>query len=269
MIEVLFGDNEAESMKVAKCLQSAQSEQVDGPTSVFKRQGTEMPAKLPSAEWIQGTPEEVICLGFMLDAGNIKDLKSKEGDYSNELKRLKKFLDDGQKVRIWYSNAPYSICGFYSLCQLFQNYPNEIHVVKLPEYVVTETGIYVCTNWGNVAAEEFAGFLSYETILTDAEVKMYAQKWSELKAENSPLRAVVNGKVISVPEDFYDFMIWQELSEEPVKEGKVIGNIIDRYQTGISFEWLIRRIEYLISQGKIKVVENCENNLARLICKSL
>ena len=215
MIEVLFGDNEAESMKVAKCLQSAQSEQVDGPTSVFKRQGTEMPAKLPSAEWIQGTPEEVICLGFMLDAGNIKDLKSKEGDYSNELKRLKKFLDD------------------------------------------------------NVAAEEFAGFLSYETILTDAEVKMYAQKWSELKAENSPLRAVVNGKVISIPEDFYDFMIWQELSEEPVKEGKVIGNIIDRYQTGISFEWLIRRIEYLISQGKIKVVENCENNLARLICKSL
>ena len=74
MIEVLFGDNEAESMKVAKCLQSAQSEQVDGPTSVFKRQGTEMPAKLPSAEWIQGTAEEVICVGFMLDAGNIKDL---------------------------------------------------------------------------------------------------------------------------------------------------------------------------------------------------
>lgn len=37
---------------------------------------------------------------------------------------------------------------------------------------------------------------------------MYALEWTDLVNENSPLRAVINGKLIGVPEDFYDFRIW-------------------------------------------------------------
>ena len=34
----------------------------------------------------------------------------KLGDiYSNELKRLCEFMEKGEPVRIWYSNAPYSV----------------------------------------------------------------------------------------------------------------------------------------------------------------
>lgn len=243
---------------------------------------------------MEGTSEEVICLGFMLDIGNIKEpldspyrknliysvyaqnqyrispemdeeLKLTGEVYSNELLRLKNYLDDGETIRIWYSDAPYSRCGFYSLCQILQNYKNEVHIIKLPEYVVRKTTIISYRNWSEVSAEEFAGFLSRERILTKEEVKMYALLWIELVEDNSPLRAMINGRVTGVPEDFYDFLIWKKLTRKPVKEARLIGDILGYFQIGIGDWWFAKRIEYFIRQAKIKVIKDSENKYARVI----
>lgn len=169
-------------------------------------------------------------------------------------------------IRVWYSDAPYSRCGFYSLCQMLQNYKNEIHIVKLPEHVVRKTSIITYRNWGEVSAEEFAGFLSQEKVLSKEEVRMYAQLWIELAEDNSPLRAVINGRVTGVPEVFYDFLIWKRLSYKPIKEARLIGDILGYFQIGMGDWWFARRIEYFIQQGKIKVMEDSENKYARVIC---
>ena len=71
--------------------------------------------------------------------------------------------------------------------------------------MVRKTSIISYRNWGEVSAEEFAEFLTYESVLTKEEVRMYAQLWTELTEDNSPLRAMINGKVTGVSEDFYDF----------------------------------------------------------------
>lgn len=292
MIEVLFGESEAASMKAAKS--TVIVGHVDGPTSVWMA-GKKAPPERAFTGWVEGTAEEVICLGFMLDIGNIREPadsqyrknliysmyaqnqygKSPEIDeelrlagevYSNELLRLKKYLEDGETIRIWYSDAPYSRCGFYSLCQILQNCKNEVRTVKLPEYVIRKTNIVSYRNWGEVSAEEFAGFLSHEKILTKEEIRMYALLWIELAEDNSPLRAVINGKVTSVPEGFYDFLIWKKLTCKPVKEARLIGDILGYFQIGMGDWWFARRIEYFIQQGKIKVTEDSENNYARMIC---
>ena len=242
MIEVLFGESEAASMKAAKT--KVILGHASGPTSVWKS-GKKTPPERPFTGWVEGTVEEVICLGFMLDIGNIKEAvdsqyrkhliysmyaqnqygKNPEIDeelkltgevYTNELLRLRKYLEDGEIIRIWYSDAPYSRCGFYSLCQMLKNYKNEIHVVKLPEYVVRKTSVISYRNWGEVSAEEFAGFLSYERILTKEEVGIYALLWAELTEDNSPLRAVINGRITGVQEDFYDFLIWKIFLKSPI-----------------------------------------------------
>lgn len=292
MIEVLFGESEAASMKAAKS--TVIVGHVDGPTSVWMA-GKKAPPERAFTGWVEGTAEEVICLGFMLDIGNIREPadsqyrknliysmyaqnqygKSPEIDeelrlagevYSNELLRLKKYLEDGETIRIWYSDAPYSRCGFYSLCQILQNCKNEVRTVKLPKYVIRKTNIVSYRNWGEVSAEEFAGFLSHEKILTKEEIRMYALLWIELAEDNSPLRAVINGKVTSVPEGFYDFLIWKKLTCKPVKEARLIGDILGYFQIGMGDWWFARRIEYFIQQGKIKVTEDSENNYARMIC---
>lgn len=292
MIEVLFGESEAAAMKAAKS--TVIVGHVNGPTSAWMA-GKKTPPERTFTGWGEGMAEEVVCLGFMLDIGNIKEpvdsqyrknliysmyaqnqyVKSSEIDeelkligevYSNELLRLRKYLEDGEAIRVWYSDAPYSRCGFYSLCWILQNYKNEVHIVKLPEYVARKTSIISYRNWGEVSAEEFAGFLSYERMLTKEEVMMYALLWIELTEDNSPLRAVINGRVTSVPEDFYDFLIWKRLTCKPIKEARLIGDILGCFQIGMGDWWFARRIEHFIQQDKIKVMEDSENKYARMIC---
>lgn len=292
MIEVLFGESEAASMKAAKSMKIVGY--VNGPTSVLVT-GKETPPERTFAGWVEGTSEDVVCLGFILDIGNIKEpidspyrknliysmyaqnqyVKNPEIDqelkltgevYLNELLRLKEYLENGETIRVWYSDTPYSICGFYSLCQILQKYKNEIHIVKLPEYMVRKTSIISYRNWGEVSAEEFAEFLTYESVLTKEEVRMYAQLWTELTEDNSPLRAMINGKVTGVSEDFYDFLIWKRLTRKPIKEARLIGDILGCFQIGMGDWWFARRIEHFIQQDKIKVINDSENKYARVIC---
>lgn len=292
MIEVLFGESEAASMKAAKSMKIVGY--VNGPMSVLVT-GKETPPERTFAGWVEGTSEDVVCLGFMLDIGNIKEpidspyrknliysmyaqnqyVKNPEIDqelkltgevYLNELLRLKEYLENGETIRVWYSDTPYSICGFYSLCQILQKYKNEIHIVKLPEYMVRKTSIISYRNWGEVSAEEFAEFLTYESVLTKEEVRMYAQLWTELTEDNSPLRAMINGKVTGVSEDFYDFLIWKRLTRKPIKEARLIGDILGCFQIGMGDWWFARRIEHFIQQDKIKVINDSENKYARVIC---
>ena len=94
---------------------------------------------------------------------------------------------------------------------------------------------------------------------------MYAMLWSGLIEENSPLRAVISGKVFSVPEDFYDFLIWRWLGDAPVREARLIGNILGHTQLGVGDWWYAERIEYYIGRGEIEIVEDSENQYARVI----
>lgn len=66
MIEVLFVESEAASMKIAK--NTIVIRRTDGPISIFlagKQKGNR----------IEGSSDEVICLGLMLDIGNIKEAR--------------------------------------------------------------------------------------------------------------------------------------------------------------------------------------------------
>ncbi len=267
MIEVLFAESEAASMKAAKSTIIAGK--TDGPTSVWLA-GKKKPPKREHTGWIEGTSEEVICLGFMLDIGDIKEEidspyrknliysmyaqepwgKDPEADaelrnltdvYVRELERLKEYLKYRETIRVWYSDAPYSVCGFYQLCSILSGYENQVRILKMPEHIVRGNVIVSTRNWGEVAAEEFAGFLQYEKELSREEVRMYRSQWSELQEDNSPLRAVINGKAVGVTEDFYDFLIWKRLTKEPIKEARLIGDILGHYPVNMGDWWYAKR----------------------------
>lgn len=84
--------------------------------------------------------------------------------------------------------------------------------------------------------------------------------------DNSPLRAMVNGKMIGVPEDFYDFMIFKRLTTKPIKECRLIGDIIGCNQVSIGDWWYANRIQHFIETGAIEVLDDSENLYERLIC---
>lgn len=266
MIEVLFGESEAAGMKIAK------------------EKGV-----------IFGRQEKVICMASMLDIGHIreeidsdyrqnlifnmytqngydnsqdvlKELKKAGKQYVDEKNRLMDYVSKGETIRIWYSNAPYAMCGFYYICDLLKNVSNEIFVLKLPEYVQIDNNITASyQSFGEVMPDKFDMFLRYEKKISQTEKRMFANRWLELVEDNSPLRAVVNGQLIGVSEDFYDNFIYKHIGFEPIKEVRLIGDIIGNYQLGISDWWYASRIEYMIENNKIKIVEDSERKYLRTI----
>ena len=81
---------------------------------------------------------------------------------------------------------------------------------------------------------------------------MYALERTDQVNENSPLRAVINGQLSGVPEEFYVFQIWQRITDKPEKEARIIGDILGTSQIGVGDWWYAKRIEYHIRQGNIR-----------------
>lgn len=293
MIEVLFGESEAASMKVAKSNSNMLLHHSNGPTATI---GTPLTSS-EETTWIQGNSQEVICLGFMLDVGDIqqevaseyrknliysllyqeqwgKDLEmSKElieigNIYFKEVERLKEYIEHGESIRVWYSKSPYSLCGLYFLCHWMRNDRNEMYVVELPAHRINKSAIISYQNWGEVVAEQFSHFLPSQRQISNIEKKLYAQNWLELVEDNSPLRIILNNQLVGVNEDFYDFLIWKRLDEKPIKQARLIGDILGHYPISIGDWWYAKRIQHHIDHGLIEVVEDAEKKYARLIKKS-
>lgn len=294
MIEVMFGESETGSMKCAKSRKAVISGE-DGPTAIFGNA-----ALLPPREaWIPipGHAGEVVCLAYMLDVGDIREefdsayrqelilsmyLQSgwnsskrfrqelTEGIRRNirEYRRLMEFMENGEPVRIWYSQTPYSLCGLYWLCSRMDGQEQEVYAVEMPPYTECSDGVIITHHsWGNVEAEKFSTFLKYQRRLSANERRMLGSKWMELTEDNSPLRAVVNGELVGVPEDFYDFLILREITEAPVKEARLIGDILGKYPLQVGDWWYAFRIEQMIRAGKIRVLQDAKQKYTRMICR--
>lgn len=261
MIEVLFGESESGAMKCA----------------------------LKSGEMLS---RDAVCLGFMADLGDIskpftgeyrrrliakmlyqeqwgKDLEMKRelkrlgAVYSEQLKRLISYLKSGEPIRVWYSFAPYSMCGLLWLCCFLENLENEVYAVELPS--IDNNVSY--NSWGEVAPENFADFLPLSRKLQKNEIRKMAFDWKRLQSENAPLRAVINGRVTSVPANFYDFLIMKYLSDEPIREAVLIGKILGEKQLGIG-DWLYaKRIDKLIKMNRIEVVFDSDKKYERELIK--
>lgn len=171
----------------------------------------------------------------------------------------------GEPVRLWYSNQPDEICGFHwMLAQLdgLGDLCGPVLSVKLPRYAQRDDGVHVSRNgWGEVLPKEWHQFLSLERAVTPAVHRSAVERWHDLQRENAPFRAVMNGRLISIPEDFYDNFIRWELTRTPGEfhEARFIGNIISHFQLGISDGLISNRIQEMVAAGELEVVAHAED----------
>lgn len=170
----------------------------------------------------------------------------------------------GESVRIWYSSQPDEMCGlFWFLAQLepmalFQKQIYEqVHLVALPSWEVDSHGNMVRKNsWGDIAPGEWHPYLSLEKQAPSAFCTGCAAHWRNLQEENAPLRAVLNGQLVSAPETLYDTFILREIDaeQEEFQEAKVIGRVLGKYQLGIGDMWVAARIQQMVEAGALQVV---------------
>lgn len=241
-----------------------------------------------------GSPADVFCFAFVLSMGDIsedipeekrravleklyaqcypefaiEDVKKMIDSAKQSLKILAKRMTEGEPVRIWYSSNPDELCGMYWfmnwLRQFYKDMSPTIYVVKLPEYEEKEDGsILQRGSWGNVSAEEWSQYIPLQQQVSESFVKMCAAQWKELQQENAVLRAELNGRLVSIPENTYDYYILEEIknSEETFNEARIIGKVLGKYQFGISDSLIHIRIEQMIADGKLEVVTQAEKDM--------
>lgn len=228
-------------------------------------------------EKIDIDPKNIICLSGMLDIGNIKEpiysecrkqtlfemnensvVKDceKEWNYLLEnFERLKTCAKQGDTFRIWYSDAPYSICGFHYICYFLENYECEIHSVKLPASLIVPDGLMTFSSMRELNPALLHHLLPLEKKLLPIEIMHYAMAWKEIMAYECPLRAVINGELTGVPVDFYDFMIRRELPNEEIRFVDLVGKVLAHNQMTVFELWINSRVYDLIKNKEIKVIK--------------
>lgn len=279
MLEVVFSDDEKSSMIVAKAYDEKAMQH--GVSGYIGKKPTEPELKEHfKGQAVGGSPKNVVNIGFSLDVGDISgmidgeerqnvfrkkwsqfDLEDKEQEqfFQNQRKDMEKLISaskNGVPIRIWKSNAPYSVCGFYYVCNMLRNIDCNISVVSLPDKKVLENEVVTYDSWGEVEAGKLYQFLSLEERLSLIEKKINSNYWNQLKEENAPLRAIINGKVVSVPEDFYDFIIKNNLPDTDFIMGRLIGKLLGEYSLSISDSWYALRINKMIEDNRLIVVNN-------------
>lgn len=236
--------------------------------------------------------KEILCLEWMLDIGFLsEDINSKyrkelpgklimQGCYGDECekgipeigeeniknwKTLMRNLEKKRPIRIWYSDFPSSLCGFYHVCTLARDYDAEVFAMHAPKVAKDDTNWYLARSWGMFNQESISEYFGVQRILDKKEIQTYAKHWDELVKQNAPLRAVISGIPISVNEDFYDHFIEGRITHEPIKEATVMASIYDELNLGVESSWIEARIQKMIDVGKVKVVEDAEEYATRRI----
>ena len=222
-----------------------------------------------------GNAGDVLGLSLGLDMGDIREplgevryqLQRQWYDGENEIadrdwgRNLEaaeclKACGPGDTIRIWADRTPHSACGLLHAASLLKDTKAAVHVVFLPLWRETGDGKTLVSylGWGEVEPELFGHFLSREEPLPPLILWAMASRWRELQQENAPLRAVVNGQVRSVREDFYDEMIRRHIPEGQTKIANIIGDVLGREKPGIGDVWLAERIRWMLSAGELRMV---------------
>lgn len=238
-----------------------------------------------------GNPGDVYCFDLAWSVGNISDLAigSQRYDTLKALhaawplndtdirieKKLRASQDalstvlrrvaSGEDIRIWYSHNPDEFCGMHWL--MTQLHPlrhhGQIYTVQLPVWEYAgENNVIMRIGWGEIAPDEWSRYLSCQELVQPAFINACAMHWSSLQAENAPVRIVLNGQLQSAPADIYDSFILREIDAQPQEfpESHVIGNILGKYQLGISDGWIFLRIEEMIRVGRLHILSEAPEN---------
>lgn len=295
MIEILFSESAAASLSIASRNGGSGGHTFIGDTD-GKLTHEEIQKMIRESEererrnWEKAIPleierKDILCFPLALSVGEITEpgigeqreatLKKLMSIYPDNIKpaalymldtakkSLKELFDragKGESIRVWTSDTPDEACGFcwliYQLKSIgFENL--DITYVKLPDFHVIPDGTVVLySGWGEVAPHQWGHLASYGQKLPVNYMHGLSFRWKQLKKENTPLRAVVNRQLVSVPETFYDSLILRELEEQEDEfiEANLIGKIIGKYCLGIGNSVIALRIEQFIKNGMLKVV---------------
>ncbi len=275
MIELAFSQSSAGGLKIAKAMK--QEERVNG--AFFFNGGTRQEQREARKEraWagitMEGSPKDVEALTLALDIGDISDLDAgmnvrqklldelfggfpgvPEGigeTNKHALARLQEVKVTQEPVRMWVcAGNPEELCGLYYVCHLLVDALAPLSVVRVPEQIENDDGIISYRSTGEINSEVFGAYTAYEEPISELRRRVYGNNWIALVHENAPLRAVINGTLMGVPKDFYDFALRANMPDGEFKVARLIGKTLGQIP-GVGDRWLFLRVQGMLESGEL------------------
>jgi hypothetical protein len=277
MIELVFGDSAAGALKYAKSMKHGTKTRAEGVASGIIGESGWRPAEQEPKIWqgqdISGSPADVAPLTLALDIGDISGgISSRKAVLDmlfdgfpgyigvaddmlrvseRSLTRLDKAKKSSDEIRIWLCEGdPSELCGLCFVCDFLDGSDAQVSVIRIPKHIEKDGAVINYRSTGEIDAEMFGGFVGLETMLSPAEREAYSDEWARLVRENAPLRAYINGALISVPEDFYDFAIRASIPEGEFESVRLIGKALIM-MPGVGDRWLNLRINEMLKTGEL------------------
>lgn len=275
MIELAFGESPAGALKLAKSMK--QGERLVGAVAVFGGTKEEQrEAKKPriwSGMTMEGSSKDVEALTLALDIGDISDMdtgmnirkKTIDGLFAgfpgvsdtiwetnqHALNRIQEARSTQEHIRMWIcSSNPAEVCSLYFVCHLMLDSQTSLSVVRVPEQIEGDNCIISYKSTGEVNPEELGAFTKYEEPISELQRKIYAIMWKDLIRENAPLRAIINGSLIGVPENFYDFALRANMPDGEFRVAQLIGKTLSQIYS-VGDRWLFLRIQAMLQSGEL------------------
>ena len=177
---------------------------------------------------------------------------------------LEKLAKAGERIRIWYSEAPDELCAFSWMISLLDSWgidEDKILHVKLPNSLLFYNGDYeTYSSSAMFEPNELVQLVGSQKVLTKGYKEAKIKQWKKVKEENTQLRTVLNGQIVSVYEDFYDSVILIELKKlgDVFEEMKLIGHSIVKINATIEF--VAGRIDEMIDKGILEIEQEAPIN---------
>ncbi|MBQ6899848.1 MAG: DUF1835 domain-containing protein [Firmicutes bacterium] len=235
-----------------------------------------------SAQPLGGKPQDVFRFELMLSMGHIwgdaagqqrqEEVHQILGIYDENRRETehnfndaKVFLDQvaeniaaGESVRIWYSNDPDDYCGLlWFAAQLVEKkLPlDKVFLVKTPDWFRSPGG----TSWfgrgtSEISVKEICRCAQTQYQVSGWQIQFLAEQWWQMENENSQLRAVVGGQPISVPDNFYDGLIWNAIESlgKKFREHHIIGPMRGLCAC-LQDAWIRCRLAAFVAEGRLEI----------------
>lgn len=285
MIEIAFGESAAGALKLAKSMK--QGDKINSTIAYIGANGKEQGEDEITCSWsgltMGGSSTDVVALTLALDIGDISDIETEmnarkkllDQMFENfpgasdavwetnrlALARLQEAKKTLEPVRLWIcSSDPAELSGLYFVCSLMSDSQTPLSVVCIPEEIEKDNCIINYRSTGEVAPKAIGAFAKDEEPISELKRRVYSDIWSRLVRENAPLRAVINGKLMSVPKDFYDFGLRANMPDGEFKLAMLVGKTLIQIP-GIGDQWLLLRIKNMLESGElIMVSESTDDN---------
>lgn len=220
--------------------------------------------------------DAVLCLMPDLDMGDISDInKDFDGFVFTEdrignihaIEELKKIKKDGDHIRIWFCPAnPSEMMALMYLCYALKDSECTVSCVQLSNTFDLNGSILKINSTDEAPVEMLRSKRAQSVVMSKNMRNYFASEFERVKTENSGLRTLINERMVSVPDNFFDGFIMDAITNESTCITKVIGGVVKKIN-GINERFIYNRILQLAEEGKVTICVNSSEKYSEFVMR--